>query len=415
HEHYALWEVIEFGDSYEAPKDNATTGSTSDETGKKKGRTVTLTTDDMQKRKNDVNARTTLLLALPDEHQLQFNKHKTAQELWAAILKTFGGNEATKRKKKNLLKAPRSQDRVRRDNYRQGSKVKEQAPKALMVINGVGWDWSYMANDEENHALDLELLKKEKGKLETKLTGFQTASKDLDSLLESQRLDKNKERLGYSDVPPPLAQVCSPPKKDLSWTRLLEFADDTVTNYSRPLPAMESTSDDAQNRNPSISETEASPNIISPKPFIKFVKATDRKFPTGNIKFSTADLGNKGKAGNSHNHIDDKGYWDSGCSRHMTCNISYLTDYEPFDRGYVSFRQGGCKITSKVTIKTGKLEFENVYFVKDLKDFKLLDDANVLLRTPRQHNMYSIDLNNIVPHKDLTCLVAKASAYEGMI
>nr|GEU44804.1 putative ribonuclease H-like domain-containing protein [Tanacetum cinerariifolium] len=94
----------------------------------------------------------------------------------------------------------------------------------------------------------------------------------------------------------------------------------------------------------------------------------------------------------------------------------------------------------KGTIKTGKLEFENVYFVKDLKynlfsvsqiydnknsvlfidaecivlgrNFKLLDDANILLRTPRQHNMYSIDLNNIVPHKDLTCLVAKASANE---
>nr|GEZ67326.1 putative ribonuclease H-like domain-containing protein [Tanacetum cinerariifolium] len=46
------------------------------------------------------------------------------------------------------------------------------------------------------------------------------------------------------------------------------------------------------------------------------------------------------------------------------------------------------------------------------RDFKLSDDMNVLLRTPRQHNMYSIDLNNIVPHKDLTCLIAKASADE---
>nr|GEV79784.1 putative reverse transcriptase domain-containing protein [Tanacetum cinerariifolium] len=45
HEHYALWEFMEFGDSYEAPKDNPTTGSTSDGSGKKKGRTVTLTTD----------------------------------------------------------------------------------------------------------------------------------------------------------------------------------------------------------------------------------------------------------------------------------------------------------------------------------------------------------------------------------
>nr|GFA37322.1 retrovirus-related Pol polyprotein from transposon TNT 1-94 [Tanacetum cinerariifolium] len=103
----------------------------------------------------------------------------------------------------------------------------------------------------------------------------------------------------------------------------------------------------------------------------------------------------------------------------------------------------GCKITGKGTIKTGKLEFENVYFVKDLKynlfsvsqiydnknsvlftdlecivlgrDFELLDDANILLRTHGQHNMYSIDLNNIVPHKDLTCLVAKASADECML
>nr|GFC54265.1 ribonuclease H-like domain-containing protein [Tanacetum cinerariifolium] len=46
------------------------------------------------------------------------------------------------------------------------------------------------------------------------------------------------------------------------------------------------------------------------------------------------------------------------------------------------------------------------------RNFKLLDDTNILLRTPRQHNMYSIDLNNIVPLEDPTCLVAKASADE---
>nr|GFC38009.1 hypothetical protein [Tanacetum cinerariifolium] len=37
-------------------------------------------------------------------------------------------------------RAPRSQDRGRKDNFRQGSKAKEQAPKSLMAINGVGWD-----------------------------------------------------------------------------------------------------------------------------------------------------------------------------------------------------------------------------------------------------------------------------------
>nr|GEY67381.1 hypothetical protein [Tanacetum cinerariifolium] len=107
-------------------------------------------------------------------------------------------------------------------------------------------------------------------------------------VLESQRLDKNKEGLGYSAVPPPPAQVYSPPKKDLSWTRLPEFADDIVTNNSRPAPTVESSPDDAQNRNPFVTATEASPNTITPKTFIKFVKATDRSTEIKTAKDKTA-------------------------------------------------------------------------------------------------------------------------------
>nr|GEW99171.1 hypothetical protein [Tanacetum cinerariifolium] len=75
--------VIEFGDSYEVPASTAsttTTDTTSGETSKKSGRTVTLTVEDMQKRNNDVKARTTLLLSLPDENQLRFTKHSRGNE-----------------------------------------------------------------------------------------------------------------------------------------------------------------------------------------------------------------------------------------------------------------------------------------------------------------------------------------------
>nr|GFB22274.1 hypothetical protein [Tanacetum cinerariifolium] len=214
-------------------------------------------------------------------------------------------------------RAPRSQERKRRDNYRQGSKVEEHAPKELMAIDGVGWDWrlaqvearlaehrnqelkycekirvlefktEFRTNCIESLTKDLELLKKEKGELETKLTGFQTSLKDLDSLLESQRLDKNKEGLGYSVVPSPPAQVYSPPKKDMSWTGRPEFKDDNVTDYSKPSTTIESTSDNAQNRNPSVTETEASPSTISPKPFIKFVKANDNPTKSKTDKVET--------------------------------------------------------------------------------------------------------------------------------
>nr|GFA56508.1 hypothetical protein [Tanacetum cinerariifolium] len=55
-EHYALWKVIEFGDSYKAPPEEAGKGPASESSARKKGMTVAITTEDMQKRKNDVKA-----------------------------------------------------------------------------------------------------------------------------------------------------------------------------------------------------------------------------------------------------------------------------------------------------------------------------------------------------------------------
>nr|GFA75585.1 hypothetical protein [Tanacetum cinerariifolium] len=265
--------------------------------------------------------------------------------------------------------APKGQERGRRENYRQGSKEEEQAPKALMTIDGVGWDWSFMENEKENHALvadeeapaEFALMAKSSTDNEVFDNSLcsKACKKNTDSL--NSKITELSEKLGDTKnmlvVPPPPAQVYSPPKKDMSWTGLHEFADDTITDYSRPSPAIKSNSDDLQNRNPSVTETGASSIKTQVRvPRVPTVNrkfpTVNRKFPTGNSNFSTADLGNKEKAGNSHINIDDKGYWDSGCSRYMTGNISYLSDYEPFDGGYVSFGQGGCKITGKGTIKT---------------------------------------------------------------
>ncbi|GJS61300.1 hypothetical protein Tco_0656084 [Tanacetum coccineum] len=66
---------------------------------------------------------------------------------------------------------------------------------------------------------------------------------------------------------------------------------------------------------------------------------------------------------------NDKGFVDTGCSRHMTGNIAYLSDFKQFDEGYVAFGGGayGGKITSKGTLKTTNLDFEDDYFVNELK------------------------------------------------
>ncbi|GJZ59558.1 putative ribonuclease H-like domain-containing protein [Tanacetum coccineum] len=109
------------------------------------------------------------------------------------------------------------------------------------------------------------------------------------------------------------------------------------------------------------------------------------------------------------------------------------------DQGYVD--RG--RITGKRTLKTGKLDFEDVYFVKELQfnifsvsqmcdkknnvlftdtgcfvlspDFNLADESQVLLKVPRKNNITSCEIKNIVPKESLTCLVAKATLDESML
>nr|GEW06182.1 hypothetical protein [Tanacetum cinerariifolium] len=75
------------------------------------------------------------------------------------------------------------------------------------------------------------------------------------------------------------------------------------------------------------------------------------------------------RQGNPQQALKDKGVIDIGCSRNMTGNMSNLSEFEELNRGYVAFggNPKGGKITSKGKIKTGKLDFDDVYFVKELK------------------------------------------------
>nr|GEX46451.1 ribonuclease H-like domain-containing protein [Tanacetum cinerariifolium] len=177
--------------------------------------------------------------------------------------------------------------------------------------------------------------------------------------------------------------------------------------------------------------------IPSPKTSNFPLKVSTVKAPMVNVV-----KGVKGNLGNPQHALKDKGVIDSGCSRNMTGNMSYLSDFEEINGGYVSFggNPKGGKISGKGKIKTGKLDFDDVYFVKELKfnlfsvsqmcdkknivlftdteclvlslEFKLPDKNQVLLRVPRENNMYNVDLKNIVPSVDLTLLFAKATLDE---
>ncbi|GKA76920.1 putative ribonuclease H-like domain-containing protein [Tanacetum coccineum] len=91
---YALWEVILNSDS---PPPTRTV--------KDVEQIIAPTTAEQRlARKNELKARGTLLMALPDKHQLKFNIYKDAKSLMEAIEKRFGGNKDTKKVQKTLLK-----------------------------------------------------------------------------------------------------------------------------------------------------------------------------------------------------------------------------------------------------------------------------------------------------------------------
>nr|GEU34914.1 putative ribonuclease H-like domain-containing protein [Tanacetum cinerariifolium] len=123
-------------------------------------------------------------------------------------------------------------------------------------------------------------------------------------------------------------------------------------------------------------------------------------------------------------------------------NMSYMSNFEELNGRYVAFggKLKGGKISGKGKIRTGKLDFDDVYFVKELQfnlfsvsqmcdkrnnvlftdteclvlslEFKLPDENQVLLRVHRENNMYNVVLNDIVSSGDLTCLFAKATLDE---
>ncbi|GJU53749.1 putative ribonuclease H-like domain-containing protein [Tanacetum coccineum] len=233
-------------------------------------------------------------------------------------------------------------------------------------------DISYKDSEISMLKSELEKLKQEKDSNQLKIENFDNASKSLDKLIWSQITDNSRKGVGF-------------------------------VSYNVVLPPH--TGEDTSN------EVRESPDA----PLVKKLMSDDKLekktiFPTvSKIEFVRPKQQEKP----GHPQKEDQGYVDSGCSRYMTWNMSYLLDFKEFDRGYVTFGGGakGGKITGKGTLKTGKLDFEDVYFVKELQ-FNLF---SVLLKVPRKNNMYSVDMKNIVPKECLTCLVAKATLDESML
>ncbi|GJW93902.1 hypothetical protein Tco_0173574 [Tanacetum coccineum] len=190
---------------------------------------------------------------------------------------------------------PRSQENKNKsqDSSRRTVNVEESSSKAMLAIDGNGFDWSYMADEEAstNFALmafselnksksdsdsykkglasveeqlvfykknesmlcdqivvlkrdasfnesyinalkkQVEKIKKEKEDNQFKIDNFENASKSLDQLIGNQISDNNKKGLGYNVIPSPLTSLFAPPSIDLSNSRLEKFKQPEFEGY----------------------------------------------------------------------------------------------------------------------------------------------------------------------------------------
>ncbi|GKB71108.1 hypothetical protein Tco_0932520, partial [Tanacetum coccineum] len=279
---------------------------------------------------------------------------------------------------------------------------------------------------------EFEKVKQEKEGIKFKIDKFDKASKDLDKLLESQITDKSKKGLGYRAVPPPHHLIYNRPKKlDLSYSGLDEFKEPEYKGYGSEVSKKESNvvcdkkSDDSkENYDNSLVES------VKPKNYEKPVKKSVR-LSANTIKgkrwFTQAVNTAKAQAVNTArpqavNTARPKTIKTARLNTAVVNavrvnqeNVVKATAYfKEFDGGYVTFRGGahGGRISSKGTLKTDSLDFEDVYFVNELKfnlfsvsqmcdkknyvlftdteylvlspNFKLPDESQILLKIPRK-------------------------------
>ncbi|GKB09155.1 putative ribonuclease H-like domain-containing protein, partial [Tanacetum coccineum] len=332
-----------------------------------------------------------------------------------ATLKLF---KSTKQERRGHFarecKAPKYHDNKNRETTKRTVPVEETTSNALISrCDGLCYDWSDQAAE---------------GPTNFALMAYTSSGSSSSSSSNSEENNKYKTCEGYHAAPPPYTKNFMPPKPDLVLADEYDFSneDENETEFK------------SKQRKPYFANVE----LVKSNKHVKSPRESVKKH-VGSGNQSKKVLDHASRYNGASMNLKRFDYIDAqGRSKHMSGNRSYLTDYEKIDRGFVAFRGStkGGKITGKCKIRTGKLDIEDVYFVKELKfnlfsvsqmcdkknsvlftdtecvvlslDFKLTDESHVLLKVPRKDNMYNIDLKNVVPQGGLTCLFAKATTDE---
>nr|GEV27700.1 ribonuclease H-like domain-containing protein [Tanacetum cinerariifolium] len=364
------------------------------------------TADEKLQRRNKVKSRSTLMIGLPNEHQLKYNSFKDAKSLMAAIEKRLSSESLDQTFDKlqklvsqlELLVEVITQEDINQkflrslpsewgissstntqnmafvssssNNSNSSNGVNTaQGVNIINRVNTASSQWNAIivikeatlqgnVRNQRDRTTGVEMSKKDYASRDTKLISIENASKSLNKIIECQIVDNCKKGLGYNAVPPPHICLFPPPKSDLSSSGIEELFNEPKTKKSKDksnevehesvrkysnAPIIEDlVSDDKEEEVKKVNTTKPKAAVNAAKTKAKYNVVKGKR---GNVVKASAYWGNL------QEHLQDKGVIDSGFSRHMTGNMSFLIDYEKIDRRYVAFKGNpkGEKITSKGT------------------------------------------------------------------
>nr|GEW70836.1 hypothetical protein [Tanacetum cinerariifolium] len=343
-----------------------------------------------------MKARGTLFMALPNKDQLKFHSYQDAKLLMKAIKKRYGGNKESKKLEiqgevikqedinLNLLRSLPSEWKTHALIWRNkaeietitlddlynnlkiykpeltGSSSTGQNLQKVAFVSSNSTNSTSSTNEADNTAYgvstahiqdiytkNLQKAEKERDELKLTLEKYQNSSKSLNTLLESQVSDKVKTGLGYK-----VASLVE--KSFVKSSKMLENQDNVKSRSDKEYHTVSP---------PYIG------NYIQPKPDLIFIdkQVESESVDVVSIVSSSVVKTVESKVKTVDKEYKEKGVIDIGCSRHMTRNKCYLTEYEDYDGGFISFGDGKGRISGKGKIKTGTLDFDDVYFYKELK------------------------------------------------
>ncbi|GJU69851.1 retrovirus-related pol polyprotein from transposon TNT 1-94, partial [Tanacetum coccineum] len=259
-------------------------------------------------------------------------------------------------------RAPRNQENRNKENTRKVVPVETTTSNALMSCDGSGYDWCDQAEEgPTNFAL---------------MAYYFTNSNS-----ETRKSSMNEAIVSETPVKKPVVETS-----------------EAKANADKPKAVR-------KNNGAPIIEDWVSDSEEEVVPQARIQKKTVKP------SFAKIEFVKSKEQGNPQQDLHEKGVIDSGCSRHMTGNMSYLTNFEEIDGGYVAFggNPKGGKITGRGSIKTDDYSrFSWVFFLatKDetsgiLKSFitgveNLIDQKvkviRVLVTKPHNKNPYELFL-----------------------